>query len=284
MIKNYVKIACRQLRNNRLFGWVNIGGLAIGLSVSLLLLLHINRENSFDRYHKQAPNIYRLLLNTDRDGVKEVWGDAPNIAGPTFLYETGDIAAQSRWIKHQFGQSANVRYNDKKFFEQNLVWADSSLTAIFDIPFLQGNPTSALNRPNAIIISETTAKKYFGSDNPMGKTLHIDNNLQCEITGVYKDFPANSTLDADFIGSFYTVGWMNKSQGWSNASYETWLLLRPDANVQKIETTMQAVLDRQVEKKEQWFSFRLQPLTKVHLYSAEVTESYMSHMGDLKRE
>lgn len=284
MIKNYFKIAWRQLRNNKLFGWVNISGLAIGLAVSLLLLLHIRHESSFDAYHKQAPQIYKLLLDASRDDKQEIWSGCPNIAGPTFRQEISEVAAQSRWIKHNFGESANVRYGDKKFFEQNLYWADSSLTAIFDIPFVQGNAATALNRPNAVIISETMARKYFGNENPMGKLLHIDLKLQCEVTGVYKDFPANSTLDADMIGSFSSVDWMNKNLVWSNASFETWLLLRPGADYHHVEKTMARILDSKVpDKNERWFSFHLQPLLRVHLYSADVQDSYTSRTGDLKQ-
>ena len=283
MLKNYFKIAWRQLRNNKLFGWVNISGLAIGLAVSLLLLLHIRRENSFDAYHRQAPQIYKLLLDASRNDKQEIWSGCPNIAGPTFRQEIGNVAAQTRWIKHNFGESANVRYGDKKFFEQNLYWADSSLTSIFDIPFLQGNAATALNRPNAIIISETTARKYFGSENPLGRLLHIDLKLQCEVTGVYKDFPANSTLDADMIGSFSSVEWMNKKLVWSNASFETWLLLRPGADYHQVEETMARVVESKVPKDDRWFSFHLQPLLQVHLYSANVRDSYTSRTGDLKQ-
>ncbi len=283
MIKNYFKLAWRQLRNNKLFGWVNISGLAIGLTVSLLLLLHIALENSFDTYHSNAQHIYRLLLDATEDGKKEIWASSPNIAGPTFRQEISDVAAQTRWIKHQFGESANIRYNGKKFFEQNLFWADSSLTSIFDIPFVQGNPATALVRPNSIIISETTAKKYFGTETPLGKILHIDNTLLCEVTGVYKDFPPNSTLDADFIGSFYTVGWMNKNMVWSNASFETYLLLNPGADYRKVEKAMADIVNSRLAKENRWFSFELQPLKNVHLYSSGISNSYTSHIGDLKQ-
>ncbi|MBS1563399.1 MAG: ABC transporter permease, partial [Bacteroidetes bacterium] len=282
MIKNYFRIAWRQLRNNKLFGWVNISGLAIGLAVFLLLLLHVQRETSFDVWNSRSPQIYRLLLDADRDGNKEIWAGSPNIAGPAFKSGIGDIVQQARWLKHEFGQPANVRYGSKVFSEQAVCWADSSITSIFDIPFLKGNPSTALTRPNTIVISESSAKKYFGSIDPIGKTLSIDNKTDCEITGVYRDFPGNSTLDADFIGSFYT-GWMNKSLVWSNASFETWMLLRPGADPHKVETTMSAIVKKEVPDGKQWFSFHLQPLSQVHLYSSDVQNSYTSRTGDLRQ-
>lgn len=283
MLRSYLKIAWRQLKKNRLFSLLNIGGLSIGITVFLLLFLHIRQEESFDMYHAKASNIYRLIFNAKLDEKREKWGCSPNIAGPSFKAAIPGILSQSRWIKHEFGRSANILYNEKKFFEKNLYWADSSITSIFDIPFTRGNPATALVRPNTIIISQTIAQKYFGSDDPMGKSLKIDNNLDCEITGVYKDFPANSTLDADFIGSFYSVVWMNKSLYWGNASYETWFLLNDKADPKTIEREMTAVVDKDVPKKDQWFSFALQPLKNIHLYSSDITNTYVSRTGSISQ-
>jgi putative ABC transport system permease protein len=201
MLKTYFKIAWRQLKKNRLFGTVNIVGLAIGLTISLLLFLYVRHESSFDNYHSKGKNIYRLVFNARLDGVAERWAGNPNIVGPTFKQELSEVRDMTRWIRHNFGESANFLYGDKKFFEKNLYWADSSITTIFDIPFVHGNPATALTRPKTIIINETLAKKYFGNENPVGKVVKLDNKLDCEITGVFKDFPGNSTLDADLIGS-----------------------------------------------------------------------------------
>jgi|ADGO01.1.fsa_nt_gi hypothetical protein len=114
--------------------------------------------------------------------------DARILPGPFYKKEISGVEEQVRWLRHNFGQSANVSYGDKKFFEKNLYWADSSFTTLFDIPFVYGNPHDALNKPGAIIISESIAQKYFGKDNPLGKVLRIDNRTDCAITGVYKDF------------------------------------------------------------------------------------------------
>ncbi len=282
MLKNYLKIAWRQLSKNKLFSLINISGLAIGLTVSLLLFLYIRKELSFDRDFRQSDNIYRIVFNADLDGKVEKWAGCPNNAGHTFKSSIADIRAQSRWIRHEFGRSANVLYKDKKFFEKNLYWADSSLTTIFDLPFIAGNPATALTRPNCVIISKSIAEKYFGKEEPLGKVLKIDNNYSCEVTGVYKDFPHTSTLDADLIGSIYSVGWMVRDQPWSNASFETWLLLNPATDPAKVEKQIKATVDREVAKADQWFSFSLQPLRKVHLYSEDI-KSYTSRPGDLRQ-
>lgn len=281
MLKTYFKIAWRQLKKNRLFGTVNIAGLAIGLTVSLLLFLYVRHESSFDKYHSKADNIYRLVLTARLDSKPEKWAGCPNIAGPAFRSEISEVANMTRWIRHNFGESANVRYENKKFFEKNLYWADSTITSIFDMPFIQGNPATALTRPKTVIINETLAKKYFGSENPIGKVLKIDNKTDCEVTGVFKDFPDNSTLDADIIGSFSSVEWMNRLV-WSNASFETFLLMHPNADIQKTENKIAAVLDKHVEKNNQWFSFNMQSLADIHLYSADI-KAYSSRPGDLRQ-
>ena len=282
MLRTYIKIAWRQLQKNKLFGLVNIAGLAIGLTVSLMLFLYVRHETSFDRYHSKATAIYRVVLNAHIGESTERWAGCPNIAGPIFKKEISGVEEQARWLRHNFGQSANVSYGDKKFFEKNLYWADSSFTTLFDIPFVYGNPHDALNKPGAIIISESIAQKYFGKDNPLGKVLRIDNRTDCAITGVYKDFPANSTLDADLIGSFYTMEWMSRNQGWGNASFETYLLLNKHTDIGKMEAAIQSVLDKYLSKEEQWFSFNLQPLTDIHLHSAGIT-AYTTRTGDWKQ-
>jgi putative ABC transport system permease protein len=281
MLRTYFKIAWRQLQKNRLFGTVNIVGLAIGLTISLLLFLYVRHESSFDNFHSKGKNIYRLVFNARLDGNAEKWAGNPNIVGPTFKKEASEVRDMTRWIRHNFGESANVLYGDRKFFEKNLYWADSSFTSIFDLHFVHGSAPMALSRPKTIIISETLSKKYFGNENPVGKVLKIDNRLDMEVTGVYKDFPDNSTLDADLIGSFYSVEWMNRPS-WGNASFETFLLLPDQVDIKKTEASFAGIVDKHVKKEDQWFSISLQPLRDIHLYSSDI-KSYTSRPGDLKQ-
>src|SRR5262245_54690830 len=144
MLKTYFKIAWRQLKKNRLFGIVNIAGLAIGLTIFLLLFLYVRHESSFDKYHSKEKNIYRLVFNARLENGTQKWAGNPNVIGPTFQKELSEVRDMTRWIRHNFGQSANVLYGDKKFFEKNLYWADSGFTRIFDLPFVQGNAATAL--------------------------------------------------------------------------------------------------------------------------------------------
>jgi putative ABC transport system permease protein len=283
MIKNYLKAAWRSLLKNRLFTFLNILGLASGLSIALLLMLYVKDELSFDTWNTKAKRIYRVNVTATFDGKSQQWANSPNVVGPAMKENIPDVEEQVRLLYHNYGQTAFVNSDENKFTEKKLFWADNSIFKIFDIHLEKGNPATALDRPNTIVLSETTAGKYFGRNNPLGKILKIDNKYDAEVTGVYKDLPGNSTLDANMIGSFNSIEWASKNLVWSNASYETYLLLKPGASIEKIDKQMQAILDKNVSKKDQWFSLWLQPLTKIHLDSASISNASTTRIGDAKQ-
>ncbi|MCC6370672.1 MAG: ABC transporter permease [Bacteroidia bacterium] len=271
------------MKKNKLFTLINIGGLSSGIAIALLLFLYIQKELSFDQHFSQKNNIYRLIFNAKPDAIEEKWGGSPNIAGPTFKSEIPEIKEQVRLIRNNFGEDANIRFEDKTFFEKNLYFTDSGFCNVFDVNFIYGNAQKVLSRPNTIVISESTSKKYFGDGNPIGKVLKIDNQINCEVTGVYTDFPANSSIDADLLASISTSQWMVRSQGWSNASFETYLLLHTNSNSTLVEKKMAEIIKNKVPKQETWFSFSLQPFTKVHLESSDINNTYITRVGDKKQ-
>ncbi|MFK7757864.1 MAG: FtsX-like permease family protein [Flavobacteriales bacterium] len=279
MIKNYIKIAWRNLGKNKVFSFINIFGLAIGLAISLLLFLFTMHEKSFDTMHGNINNIYRVLLHVE-DENPEVWCNVPSALTPALNTEIPNVESAARLLKHNFGEPAFVIANEDKFKEDNLYWSDSEIFQIFDIELTKGKKSSVLVRPNTAIISELTALKYFGNTDPIGQIVTVDNTTQIEITGVYKDFEKNSSLDCNVIASFSSTNY-GKNPTWDNASFETFVLLNNEANSEDTEQSMQKVLDKNIPKDEQWFSFSLQPLNEVHLYSGEYTDSYISRKGDI---
>lgn len=281
MIKNNIKLAFRNFRKNKTFTIVNVFGLTSGLAIALLLFLYIRNETSFDKAQAGERPLYRLLFHASLDGKTEQWGSSPNIAGPAFKENISGIKAQTRLIRHDFGDNVNVRFGDKKFFESNFYWTDSTFHKVFDLELLAGDPLHILNKPNTVLLSESMAKKYFGKNNPVGQVINVANVYACEVTGVYRDFPQNSSLDADFLGSIVTVKWMVKQMVWSNASFETYLLLDDAAHVKTVEQQMQQVIEKQVKAEDRWFSFSLQPFTAMHLHSAAVQNTYIKRTGDL---
>lgn len=282
MLRNYLKLSLRNLAKNKLFSFINIGGLASGIAMALLLFLYMDYEKGFDSFQPNKDKIYRIISRSTLDAVPEKWGCAPNIAGPTFKAEIPGVKEQVRLIRHNFGDPANVKHDDKAFIENDLYWTDPSVTTVFDFAFLKGNKTNALQKPNAVVLSESTARKYFDKQDPIGKSIHIDNSLVCEVTGVYKDLPHNSSIRPAIMGSISSVGWM-QSMVWSNASYETYLLLRDGVDYHEIEKQIIAVSKQKKPASADWISFSLQPFSDIHLLSSEIQNSYVHNTGDQQR-
>jgi putative ABC transport system permease protein len=280
MLTNYLKIAMRNLMKNKLFTGLNVLGLALGIAVALLLLVFVKEELSFDRYHSKVERIYRGVAEVDFGDIKEKWATYPNIVGPTMKSEIAGIEEQMRMWEHNFGEPAFVRVGNNNFVQKNFCWADSSILSIFDLKLLDGNEKTALNGPYKVILSESIANKYFPKKDPIGRFIKIDNELSLEVTGIYRDFPQNSTLDAEVIGSFPSVAWTVKNLSWSNVSFETYFLLRPGVDPKSIEKQFAVVYDKYVSKADQWLKFGLQPLQDVHLYSASIGHSYSDRVGD----
>ncbi|MDQ2721098.1 MAG: ABC transporter permease, partial [Bacteroidota bacterium] len=278
MVKNYFKIAWRNLKAHRLFTLLNVAGLSVGLAISVLLYMFIVSEMSFDNMYKNEKNCYRVLTSSS-DYANMC--TSPNAVAPALTANIPEVKYAARMLKHDFGTSAFIRADNNNFIEKSFYWCDSSLFKIFNVPFILGNPATALTRPNTVALSENTAKRYFGNANPIGKSIIVDNDKSLEVTGVFKDFPNNSTLDCNVIAS-YSSTHFSKNNSWSNASFETYCLLNDHVNISGVEKKIQQLLDKNVPKDEQWFSLSLQPLSKVHLYSEGYTHSYSSRNGDIK--
>ena len=283
MLTNHIKIAFRNLLKNPFFSSLNLLGLAIGLAVSLALALFVKDELSFDKYHKNAPSLYRAGLDVFYEDKVEKWVTAPNIAGPAFAAEIADVDGYCRFLRHSFGQTAFLSVDGQNFAEKDLYWVDSTVFSMFDVPLLKGDPATALVGPNKVVLSKETARKMFGETDPMGKIIKLENARDLVVTGIFEDFPDNSTLDATAMASFISQDWAAKDLYWSNCSFETYFLLHPNADMASVERQMNEVLGRQVPKEEQWFSFWLQPFTDVHLHSQGLKSGYSSRLGDIRQ-
>lgn len=195
------------------------------------------------------------------------------------------VENQVRLLRHNFGRTAFVNSANREFAETKLYWADSTLFGVFDVPLLLGNPKTALAGPNRVVLSLHTARRYFGTQNPLGKVLDVDHKQQLEVTGVFADLPATSSLDADLIGSFASVKWASDptNQSWSNASFETYLLLRPNVDRAQLERQMEAIVAKNVPKADRYYTLYLQPLTDIHLYSANLSNVSSTRIGDARQ-
>lgn len=281
MFKNNLKIAWRNIVANKLFTSLNIAGLAIGMCVCITLFACISYELSFDRMYKNSKNIYRVNMQTTAQFNDQVWSELPNAVGPAVLQRIPQVMAMTRLIKHDFGASVSLKTEEKNFTEKRLYMADSSVFKMFDISFTEGNARSAFTQPKSIVLSQSAKERLYGKAPAFGKIIFVNNHDTLHVSGVYKDLPANSTIDCDMIYNIMD-SWMGKNVYWSNASYETYCQLQPGANMDQIQKQATALIDEHVKKEDKYFtSFVFQPLTAIHLYSAAIREGYSTKMGNI---
>lgn len=274
MLVNNFKIAIRNILRNKTFSLINITGLSIGLISFFAISLYVIDEFSYDRFQKNSDRIYRAIINADFDGQLKRWGAVPNKLGPTAAREIPEIEKMTRVFPHNFGDIAFISTETEKFSETNLFYADPEIFDVFTIPMVKGTPGKVLDRPGVIILSETSAKRYFGDADPIGKTLLVDNAKRYEVTGVYKDFPGNSFLRCQLIASFSSIRFGTvENQNWGNASFDTYFLLNKGVSLETINKKIADLLDRDIPKNEQWFTITMQPLLDIRLHSSELTAS-----------
>jgi putative ABC transport system permease protein len=280
MLRNYLKIALRNLQKGRLFSALNLMGLSLGLMVSMLLLLYVNDEWAFDQHIRKAKDLYRVNVTATFDGESMIWATAPNVVGPALKEGIPEVKAFVRYYKHNFGESASMRIGAKKLVENSLFWADQSLISLFELKMLQGNAAKALDAPDKVILSQSAAERYFGSADPLGEIIKVDNASDLQVTGVFADLPGNSSFDANVIGSLSSQKWAYDNLVWSNASFETFVQLAPGADPAKVDRKIAQIVDKNVEKENQWFSLGLQPMLDIHMHSADITNQTTTRLGD----
>jgi putative ABC transport system permease protein len=281
MIKNYLKTAWRNIVANKLFTSLNIAGLAIGMCVCITLFASISYELSFDRMYKNSKNIYRVNMQTSAQYNYKVWAQLPNSVGPAIAQNIPQVKVATRLIKHDFGASVSLKTDDKNFTEKGLYLADSTAFNMFDFSFTEGNAHTAFAQPKSIVLSQSAKERLYGQEPAFGKIIYVNNHDTLHVSGVYKDLPANSTIDCDMVYNIMD-SWMGKNVYWSNASYETYCQLQPGANVEQVEKQATALIDKNVAKGDQYFTkFLFQPLTAIHLYSADIREGYSGRIGSI---
>lgn len=280
MLKNHIKIAWRNLKANRLFSGINILGLSLGLAITIVLYLFISHERSFDKMYSQQDQIYRILVDAEFDGQTEIFTHAPAALAPAIKSDIPEVKEVARLLKHDFGGNAYINIEDRNYIEKSLYWTDASVVEIFEINFLKGDAKSALTRPNTVALSQSTAEKYFPGEEAIGKSIKVDNHYDLEVTGVFEDFPANSTMDATVLASFSTTNFY-KRPSWGNSSFLTYCLLNKEADPNEFKAQLQVVLDKNVAKEDQWFTLDIQSLSDIHLYSASYEDSYNSRKGNI---
>ncbi|MBA4850886.1 ABC transporter permease [Emticicia sp. BO119] len=253
MLKNYVKIAFRNLLKNKVFSIINIVGLAIGMAVCMLILLYVSHELSYDKFHRNGKNIFQTLVKM-KFGANEVQFNLVSKNFGNAVKQTNPEVLDYVRIGTPFGDDVVIKSDENhKFFERKFVFSEPSLFNLFSINLLQGNPKTVLAEPNTVVINEEMAQKYFGKTDPVGKAITYNKKDVLTITGIFRKLPTNSTLDFDFIGSFLTydaimkrerVQMYESDEMVGTGSYETYFLLNKPESVAKVEKVIPKVLTK----------------------------------------
>ena len=288
MLRNYLLIAFRNLRKHKTFSFINITGVAVGLACFLLIALYVRDELSYDRYNTNADRIYRVtrtFLSSDGTPSLKLAQAAPPF-GPLIKQDFPEAEQVVRTIDN----SGLIRYGEHSFNEKDMFFAEANLFKVFDFHLLSGNPDQALVNPFSIMFSRPMAEKYFGTENPVGKTVRLNNQFDLTVTGIFEPLPAQSHFHPTFLLSFSTFndnriyGAEGLRTNWSNNSFNTYMLLKPNADPQRIEVAFPAFQDKYVPAEEgrkgSTFSvLNLQKLTDIHLRSH--TDSEVEPTGDI---
>ncbi|MEP7143885.1 MAG: FtsX-like permease family protein [Ferruginibacter sp.] len=293
MIKNYLKIAIRNLLKYKFTSFINLFGLSIGFTCCLLILIFITNELSFDKYNHNADRIYRVTRRFNSPDGKQLL-NLGTISPPFGPFLQNDFPEIEKITRLLAASPTPLRYEDKIFSEQKVFFADENLFRVFDVAVTKGDPKKALNDPFCIMLSEPMAKKYFGNEDPMNKTIRQNNNTNFKVTGVFKPFPSNSHIHPEILFSFNTLrdsaqyGEENLKTNWGNNSFFTYLLLPANYPIEKITAQFPSFLDKHMPiqanqglKPSKTTSLALQKLTDIHLRSHLDYEA--EENGDIKR-
>ncbi|MCB2221463.1 MAG: ABC transporter permease [Bacteroidetes bacterium] len=271
MFRNYLISSFRNLLKRKTYSIINILGLTAGLASFIIIFLYITDELSYDRHHTNANQIYRLVNVYDFEGVGENSASAPFPVAFTLKNDfPGMIENVVRLFNFQAPRSF-IEHGEKKFNERNFFFADSTYFDIFDHVFIQGNPQSVLDENNAVVITQSMAHKYFGDENPVGKQLKFETNINLQVTGVIEDVPAQSHFRFDFLASMSTLrvvfgGKLPETWVWNPCW--TYLLLDENADPEILEAKFPEYIQKYFyDAEKDNISLYLQPLTDIHLKS-----------------
>lgn len=264
MFRMYCRTSIKYLWQHKVFAGINIIGLATGLTVCFFALLYVNFELNYDGFNKNAANIYRLVTDVQtQTGTDYQSSSAP--MGLALQATFPEIKASTR----VFLDNLIIQKNETNFTDETIAYADGSLFDVFTLPLLSGEANTVLEAPYTIVLSETAAKKYFGAENPLGKTLMLEGKYPAAVTGLMKDMPHNSHFRVDILVSMSTLlqEWnQNMATNWTRFGFYTYLLLPENYDIAKLSSRLPAFLSQHIEPSATKYTLALEPLRSVYLY------------------
>jgi putative ABC transport system permease protein len=277
-MKSFFNLFLRAIWKNRVFSAINLAGLSVGMASFIIIILWVTDEQSYDTHNEYADRIVRVVQHF-KIGERE--GDEVYCPAPLAAAAKNDFPEVANTVRFRNYGSYIISYKEKVFDETDIIFADSTVFSVFTIPLISGNPDEALKSRRSIVISESAASKYFGSEDPVGKMLRLDNRTDFEVRGVFRDFPSASHFHFDFIASVYTYDEAD-SEMWLNSNFITYILLKPNVDVEQFGEKINTLVDEYVSDQAaavlgmSWeeivesgtnIGFSIQPLTDIHLNS-----------------
>lgn len=270
MLQNYLKIAFRSLWKYKTNSFVSVTGLSIGIGCFLLLTTYILHEIRYDRFQEKGDRIVRVnLFYQSGEGEPEHIAITPTGVAPVFSRQFEEIQSAVRLYVLSAGGAVAVQYKDQLYNEKKVLMADSSFFNIFSFPFVAGNPATALAQPNSVVIDETTAKKYFGNEAALGKTVRMNDKLDMQVTGVIRDVPSYSHIKFNWLASYSTLP-RSRTEAFDSANDYTYLLLKPNATVQALQAKVDQFVAKNLNNPQDptlKVRLNLEPFEDIHLYS-----------------
>jgi len=300
MFNNLIKHSIRSFKRQSAYIIINVLGLSIGIACSLLIALYVINEAGYDKYNLKKDRIYRTILNGKIGGQEITAATSPAIMGPTMVKEFPEI---EDFLRMNGRGPTVIEYNSQTFTEDHIIEADSSFFNFFSIPVLKGDAQNLLNAPRRVVLSETTAKKIFGNENPIDKQIKIGtDSVRFTVSGVMADIPQNSHFEANILSSFMTNP-RSKEPVWMSNSFSTYLLLKPNSSYKTVDAKYPDLLRKYVGPEIQKYTgitiedflskgnkyrFYLQSLKDIHLdpsiqqdFKAAVDPKYLKIFGSI---
>ena len=285
MFSSFFKVAFRVFLRDRIHTLINIFGLAIGLAFSIIIFLYAHKEFSYDRFHNNAQQIYRVTVNARV--AENVFHHAVTPA-PLARTMTREIPGVESTVRIARFGAWLVRYGNARYNEDNIIFTDSSFFQFFSFPLISGTAEDVLRKPNSIVLSRKAARRYFGAEDPLGKLLRIENDsTYYKVTGIMEDVPENSHLHFDMVSTLSTFDKVMNDDRWVAHYMYTYCLARTGASVEHIKAGLDSIVsnhvlpeyikllalnEQQFVKNNEYYTFTLQPMTDIHLKSDYAAE------------
>ena len=271
MIRNYLLTAFRNLLRTRQFSLINILGLCIGMTACLVILHYVSYERSYDKFHENSDRIYRLRYERySEDGESVRFASCCPPAGLRIRKLLPEVELVARICRYP----ASVSHLENRYIEEQLFYAEPEFFRLFDFKFIEGDPVKGIQDPNMAFISRSTARKYFGDEDPMGKSIKLDNKTEYQITGIFEDVPENSHIKFDIV-----LPWTNLlnllgkdfDDSWGDSGAFTYILFKEGVNIADFQNKLDAIVDKEFGEALRYYKLTmtlpLQKLTDIHLTS-----------------